>query len=121
MEKSKEDKKKPKNWHWKPSQKWLDNNKEVGLGDNPSLQRASTKHPSSWSRGRIRHMQIPGFVYILVDKRTGEAYKTKNREMPFYTTMNGIKVSLRNISAYRDISDFKIVQYELVERVVIDG
>lgn len=94
-----------------------------GLGDNPYLQRAANayKHPTSWSRGRIRHMEIPKFVYILIDKRTGEAYKTKNREMPFYSSINGVKVSLRNISAYREIGDFKIVQYELMERVVIDG
>ena len=118
----KEEKKKPRvlpRGKGKASKAFIEKS-EIGNGENPWLQRAADRHPSTWSRGRVRSMRIPAHVYILIDKRTGEAYKTKSREMPFYTHVNGIKIALRNIAAYRDISDFKIVQYELIEKVVID-
>ena len=105
------------------NRKWKHYPESKGNGDHDIMRRRSVlegkKHPSAYSRGRIRNMQIPRYVYALIDKRTGEAYKTKNREMPFYYDTKWVNVALKNIAAYRDISDFKVVQYELKEVQVV--
>lgn len=103
--------------------RWKNYPESKGNGDHDILRRKSVvegkRHPGNYSRGRIRYMQVPKYVFVMIDKRTGEAYKTKGREQPFYNSIRGVNIALRNIAAYRDISDFKIVQYELTEVQVV--
>lgn len=115
MENSKEEEAKQEN----SSKKKSSFPESKGNGENLYLQRADKRSIYSWSRGRIRYMKMPRYVYVLIDRRTGEAYKTKNREMPWYSEIRWINVALRNIAAYRDVGDFKVVQYELVEKETI--
>jgi len=64
-------------------------------------------------------MPMLRYVYVLIDKETGQAYKTSNREIPFYKTTMAVRIALKGLSKYVDINRFRVAQYEMVLRHII--
>lgn len=67
-----------------------------------------------------KHLPMPRFCYVMVDRDTGKVFKPGNREIPYYSSIESITKALEGLNRYgTDTSIYKIAQYELVFKEII--
>jgi hypothetical protein len=64
-------------------------------------------------------MKVPRYVYVIIDKRTGLAFKSSMREIPFYKSLGGVKIAMRHLAVDVDLKHFQVIKYEVVEKEVV--
>ena len=58
-------------------------------------------------------MKMPRFLYVVVDKRTGDIYSSRNRSNGYYESLNSIKIVMKYLAAHHNIDHYKVVKYSL--------